>query len=78
MSEPLIRIADQGLRTTHLVRDITPSETGRMTGVCGRVFFPAALAAPLGRTCTLCESVVHSEPCRVSRLRRALIRLLDD
>jgi hypothetical protein len=32
---------------------------GRAQAVCGRVFLPAPLAAPLGRPCPLCEAVLQ-------------------
>jgi hypothetical protein len=30
---------------------------GKSYAVCGRVFLPAALSAPMGRPCPLCEAV---------------------
>lgn len=42
-----------------------PAGDGRSQAVCGRVFLPAALSAPLGRPCPLCEAVLqlaHARP----------------
>jgi hypothetical protein len=32
---------------------------GKAYAVCGRVFLPAALSAPMGRPCPLCEAVLE-------------------
>jgi hypothetical protein len=32
---------------------------GKAYAVCGRVFLPAALSAPVGRPCPLCEAVLE-------------------
>jgi hypothetical protein len=34
------------------------SVEGKAYAVCGRVFLPAALSAPMGRPCPLCEAVL--------------------
>lgn len=60
--DALTMVAEQGVVpvTHHLVSDrsVDLSEAGKARAVCGRVFLPAALAAPLGRPCPLCEAVV--------------------
>jgi hypothetical protein len=54
-------IAEQGAGTAHHVLDAHgPGPAGRphAAGLCGRVFLPAALAAPLGRPCPLCSAAL--------------------
>ncbi|MCO1660028.1 hypothetical protein [Pseudonocardia humida] len=51
------------------------SEVGKAQAVCGRVFLPAALAAPLGRPCPLCEAVIglalsHGQDAAAAGARR--------
>lgn len=45
----------------YLLTDRGPGLTadGKAQAVCGRVFLPAPLAAPLGRPCPLCEAVLE-------------------
>jgi hypothetical protein len=49
------------------------SAVGKAQAVCGRVFLPAALTAPIGRPCPLCEAVLGlvdgPEPARGGRRR---------
>ncbi|WP_214403235.1 hypothetical protein [Pseudonocardia lacus] len=60
--DALTQVAEQGaVPVTHYLagdRNAELAETGRAQAVCGRIFLPAALAAPLGRPCPLCEAVV--------------------
>ena len=58
---PIVRVADQGLGISHLVREGAPPDPHLM-GLCGRVFLPASLAEPLGRVCDLCAVVVRPPP----------------
>ena len=39
-------------------RSVELAAVGKAQAVCGRIFLPAALAAPLGRPCPLCEAVI--------------------
>ncbi len=62
----------------HLVpeRQAAALQQGRkLHAMCGRVFHPAALAAPMGRPCSLCEAALPStrtpiRPWRARGLRR--------
>jgi hypothetical protein len=54
-------IAEQGAGTAHHVPDAHgPGPAGRphAAGLCGRLFLPAALSAPLGRPCPLCTAAL--------------------
>ena len=55
-------VAEQGtFPVAHYLADDRSAElaeAGKAQGVCGRIFLPAALTAPLGRPCPLCEAVI--------------------
>lgn len=70
----MILVTDQGLRTTHLVNEITANATGHMQGICGRVFLPASLVEPSGTPCPLCDAVAR--PLRLPMWRRLLLHIV--
>jgi hypothetical protein len=40
-------------------RGLELSAAGKARALCGRIFLPAPLTAPLGRPCPLCETVLE-------------------
>jgi hypothetical protein len=66
-------IAEQGPGTAHLVPDSHrpgPDRPAHAAGACGRLFLPAALAAPLGPPCPLCLATADLTGRRTPHGRR--------
>ena len=72
-------IAEQGAGTAHRVADVhgPGPDRSHAAALCGRVFLPAALVAPLGRPGPLCAAAAdlaarpRSRPARTSPTPRA-------